>query len=233
MLIKDKSEMNIVYSINNYNYINIFGSQFVKNNKSICKMIIDNNEYEITEQYNVNNYNNNKLQIKLKGINNVTNMSHMFYECQSLLSLPDISKWNINNAVNIHCMFKGCKSLLSLPDISKWNTNNVINMNSMFDGCKSLSSVFDFGKIYKTKSLSDFPKNSKIFIKTITGKTIFIYYLYDDTIQNIKNKIKIKEGIPSELQLLFLNKKELEDNRTLKYYNIPNKSILHLVLKKK
>jgi len=113
MLIKDKSEMNIVYSINNNNYINIFGSQFVKNNKSICKMIIDNNEYEITEQYNVNNYNNNKLQIKLKGINNVTNMSHMFYECQSLLSLPDISKWNINNVTDMSHMFYECQTLSS------------------------------------------------------------------------------------------------------------------------
>ena len=33
-------------------------------------MIIDNKEYEITEKYNVSNYNKNKLQIKLKGINN-------------------------------------------------------------------------------------------------------------------------------------------------------------------
>jgi len=105
-------------------------------------------------------------------------------------------------------------------------------MSSMFDGCKSLSSAFDFGKIYKTKSLSDLPKNSKIFIKTITGKTIFIYYLYDDTIHNIKNKIKIKEGIPSELQLLFLNKKELENNRTLKYYNFQINQLFILFLKR-
>ena len=32
-------------------------------------------------------------------------------------------------------MFYGCNSLSSLPDLSKWNTSNVTNMNYMFDGC--------------------------------------------------------------------------------------------------
>ena len=61
-------------------------------------------------------------------------------------------------------MFYGCSSLLSLPDISKWNTNNVTYMNYMFYGCALLSSVFDFNKIYEKKSLSYLPGNSKIFI---------------------------------------------------------------------
>ena len=101
----------------------------------------------------------------------------------------------------------------------------------MFYVCSSLSSAFDFSKIYETKSLSYLPENSKIFIKTITGKAMFVYYLYDDKIKNIKNKIKIKENIPSELQLLFFNGQKLEDDKTFKYYNIENLSTLHLVLK--
>ena len=96
--INNISEINIIYDINkknelienDKNNINIFGSEFVKINRNICKMIIDNNEYEITEKYNVNSYNKNILQVKLKGINNVTNMTHMFYGCSSLLYLPDI-----------------------------------------------------------------------------------------------------------------------------------------------
>ena len=37
-------------------------------------------------------------------INNATNMIHMFSECSSLLSLPDISKWNTNNVTNMSRM---------------------------------------------------------------------------------------------------------------------------------
>ena len=171
--------------------------------------------------------------ISIWNTNNITNMSGIFSWCQSLSSLPDISKWNTNHVTNMSDMFRECRSLSPLPNISKWNTINVTNLNGMFDGCSSLSSVFDFHKIYETNSLSYLPENSKIFIKTIKGKTIFIYYLFDDTIQNIKKKIKIKEGIPSELQLLFFNGQPLEDNKTLNDYNIQNKSNLHLAFKKK
>ena len=102
---EDLSYINIIYDINKKNKdeeeyededevrneISIFGSKFVENNKNKCKMIIDNKEYEITDKYNIENYNNNKLNIKLKGINNITDMSGMFNGCSSLSSLPDIS----------------------------------------------------------------------------------------------------------------------------------------------
>ena len=88
------SEINIIYDINKKvefiegkeNNINIFGSEFVKNNKNICKMIIDNTEYEIIDKYDTKDYKNNILKIKLKGINNVTDISDMFNCCSSLLS---------------------------------------------------------------------------------------------------------------------------------------------------
>jgi len=144
--IKDKSEISIIYNINHNNAINIFGLEFVKNNKYNCILIIDNKKYEIAEKYYINNYNNNILQIKLKKINSITNMSRMFDGCESLISLPDILKWNINNVTNMSGMFEGCKSLSSLPDISKWNTNNVTDMTYMFCECKSLSSLPDISK---------------------------------------------------------------------------------------
>ena len=49
----------------------------------------------------------------------------MFQECNSLISLPDISQWDISNVSNISLMFQECYSLISLPDISKWNTSKV------------------------------------------------------------------------------------------------------------
>ena len=151
MVNKDISEINIIYDINKNlekeeDTINIFGSEFVENNKNICKMIIDNKEYELKVKYNIKNYYNKILKITLKGIDNVTNMSWMFSECSSLSSLPDISEWNTNNVTNMIAMFYKCSSLSSLPDISKWDTSNVTYMSYMFYGCSSLSSLPDISK---------------------------------------------------------------------------------------
>ena len=55
-------------------------------------------------------------------------MSYIFDKCHSLISLPDISKWNTNNVIDMSWIFHGCNSIISLPDISKWNTSNVIDM---------------------------------------------------------------------------------------------------------
>ena len=107
---KDISEIDIIYNINEEDNIDIFGSEFVKNNKNICKMIIGNEEYEIAEKYNIKNNKNNKLIIKLKGIDKVTNMMGIFYGCSSLSSLPDISKWNTNKVTNMSFMFGACSS---------------------------------------------------------------------------------------------------------------------------
>ena len=182
------SEINIIYDIyeNSFYFgqkkeiINIFGEKFIKNNRNNCKMIIDNKEYNIEEKFKITN-NNNILNIKLKGIENIIDMSNMFYGCKSLLSLPDISKWNTINVTNMSYMFYGCKSLLSLPDISKWNTINVIDMSYMFYGCISLSTLPDISKwniinatnmsymLYGCISLSSLPDISKWNTKNVTN----------------------------------------------------------------
>ena len=68
-------------------------------------MIVENKEYEITEKFYYKNLTNNILKIKLKGIDNITNMSYMFSGCSSLLSLPDISNWNTKNVTKMSFMF--------------------------------------------------------------------------------------------------------------------------------
>ena len=91
---EDLSYINIIYDINKEkgDKINLFGYKFVENNKNNCKMIIDNMEYEITNKYDIKNYKYNRLSIKLKGIEKISDMSHMFFACPLLSSLPDLSK---------------------------------------------------------------------------------------------------------------------------------------------
>jgi len=98
-------EITIIYNINNEEKIKIFGEPFVKNNKDKCKIIYEYEEYNLSEEFNVKNKNKNKLEIKLKGINKVTAMNSMFYECSSLISLTDISKWKTNNVTNMAGLF--------------------------------------------------------------------------------------------------------------------------------
>ena len=170
-----QDEIKIIYKITNSNQIKIFGKKFVENNINICKIIHNDNEYNLNEYFNIqnNNYYRDTLEIILKGMNNVTDMSYMFHECTSLLyvpdffkintikvknmaslfdvcnslqSLPDLSNWNTSNVTDMSGLFNNCKSIQSLPDISKWNTSNVTNMSYMFSGCGSLSYLPDISK---------------------------------------------------------------------------------------
>ena len=124
--------MKIKYDINNQilieykiesnkRQIKIFGYEFVKNNKGKCFIIYEDKKFELTENFELKNKaNNNILKIKLIGINNVIDMRQMFYNCSSLISLPDISKWNTNNVTNMSEMFSDCYSLIYLHNMKNF-----------------------------------------------------------------------------------------------------------------
>ena len=167
------NEIDLVYNIpKGKKEIGIFGEEFVKENKDLCKIIYENKVYDLSEYFSVENNTSNKLKFKLKGINNVTNLSDMFKLCSNLSDesdfsnwdthyvnsmaelfylcqfekLPDISHFDKRNVVDMSYMFTYCRKLKSLPDISKWNTSKVSYMNHMFGNCSSLKYLPDLDK---------------------------------------------------------------------------------------
>ena len=48
-------------------------------------------------------------------------------------------------------MFYGCNSLILLTNISEWKTSNLFSNSNMFDNCYSLISLPDLLNLEKTK----------------------------------------------------------------------------------
>ena len=143
MNIKENNEITINYKIKkDEKQIKLFNHDFVLNNKDKCKIIYEDKENELKERFQINNK-SEKLTIILKGIKNITQMKSLFCGCQSLLSIPDIWKWNTSNITDMNSLFSECTSLEYLPDISKWDTSKVKEMAYLFNKCTSLKYLPD------------------------------------------------------------------------------------------
>ncbi|KAL9959082.1 hypothetical protein ACROYT_G036164 [Oculina patagonica] len=72
----------------------------------------------------------------------------------------------------------------------------------------------------------------QIFVKLPTGEMIILEVEPETSVKNVKEKIKEEKGFPPDQQFLFFLGEELEDDHTLKDYDITNQSTLRLHLVK-
>ena len=176
--LSDKFEIEYVCDENKSLKVNIFGHNFVENNINKFIILREGKVEKLKEVIKVKDL-NEPLKIKLIRINEVADLSEMFYECDCLSKInmsnewntsdleaingmfcgckllenvPDISKWVTNKITDLNRMFERCESLVKLPDISKWKVENVKSMKDMFNGCESLESLPDLSK-WKTNKL--------------------------------------------------------------------------------
>ena len=201
------NQMTIRYEINNQKKIKLFGEEFVNKNKNNCYILIPRNKkIEIPVNLELcNGFKGNILEIKLIETKPITDMSRLFYKCESLNSIPDMDNWDTKNVTNMSCMFckctsleslvgmcnwdtsnvtnmsclfKECKSLKTLPDISRWNVSNVTDMSYMFNDCCSLERLPKLTKWKINKNLEKdkmFEGVNKKIIKSLKTKGCFIY----------------------------------------------------------
>mmetsp|Transcript_73416 Transcript_73416/g.147842 ORF Transcript_73416/g.147842 Transcript_73416/m.147842 type:complete len:131 (+) Transcript_73416:92-484(+) len=71
----------------------------------------------------------------------------------------------------------------------------------------------------------------QLMVKTLDGKTVTVEAEEEDTIEDIKNKIMEKEGVPVDQQRLIFGGKQLDSDKTLADYDVQEDSTFHMVLR--
>ena len=73
--------------------------------------------------------------IRSYDLRDIMDASYMFYNCSSLISIPQL---NTSNVTNMSYMFYNCSNLTTIPQL---DTSKVTNMDNMFSGCSSLTTI--------------------------------------------------------------------------------------------
>ena len=162
----DINIINLKYKIYEKNIINnsriqLFGREFVNNNKENCFLIIHKNIIKLSNNIKLEDIFNEvpnfypihlKVQLIERKRKKMTNFSFMFNDISSISS-SNIGKYDTRNIKEMNYMFYNCK-FTHLPDISNWNTENVIDMSYLFSNCSSLEKLPDISRWDTTKVIN-------------------------------------------------------------------------------
>ena len=86
----------------------------------------------------------------------------------------------------------------------------------------------DKSEILKDKATGD--PTISINVKTLSGKVMSLIVDPEDTIQELKEYLEEKSGVPAAQQRLIFRGKQVADAKTLAEYKVETGSVLHLVL---
>nr|CAD2184676.1 unnamed protein product [Meloidogyne enterolobii] len=132
----------------------------------------------------------------------------------------------------------------SKPDNSPHVANDILFSSIEESDVDSISNIESCGLRAAVLSKSDrvgsfvdmscgnkFPASFQLFVNITNTRTITIDVKPSDTIENVKAKIQDKEGIPYEQFYLIFGGKQLEDGRTLSYYELKRNCFINLMIR--
>ena len=159
------SKINLIYFVKSEGNYNIFGWEFVQNNKDNIELIVNGEEKILNSSCKLKKR-ENIISIVIK--KNLTNLSKMFYDCKYLRDISDLNNldvsevkdfsymfcksssladikalenWNVSNCNNMECMFEECPLLSDIKPLQNWNVINCKNFKSLFSGCSLLKDI--------------------------------------------------------------------------------------------
>ena len=135
---KRKSEIKLIYKVENGGQYKLFGDKFVENNKNNINLYVNGYKTCLNYIYKLEEGNN---IIIMNIINPIKNLENMFYNCKYIENIDGLNNLDTQYCNNFSSMFYGCSSLKDIKFLEKWNVSNGNNFSNMFYGCSSLKDV--------------------------------------------------------------------------------------------
>ena len=129
---------NIKLIINNSNKIPLIDKFYLKKGENIIKLIIENDLTNLSYMFYSCNSLNNINELKYLNTSKVTNFSNLFWGCSSLTDISAIKNWDVSQGINFSYLFTGCSSLINLLPLKNWNVEKGTNFSFMFCRCLNL-----------------------------------------------------------------------------------------------
>ena len=151
-------------------------------------------------QYLFRLYNGNSVNnlIKFSDTSNVENMSNMFYQCNSLTTIPQL---DTSKVTDMRYIFGYCYNLTTVPQL---DTSQVIYMDQIFYECHNLTSVpqLDTSKVtsmssafYRCYKLTSIPQLD-------TSNNTSFRFMFDEC-KNLESIPKLNTSKATEMEYMF------------------------------